>query len=438
MKTAPSYAGIQRYSQRTFGVNFESSSLTSPLKGKSYSPLFSLKLAFTSLLCGRKSARSIQSLIEDVAKKIGKKSIPARNTVGKLLGEQRVADWLEANLLNGLDVAKRLRVHKPVKFQGKIIATLDGYEFEEVHKGGGNCDYCLKRTRDGKDFYFHRVVVLNISTEYGPLPIAVRFAEAKDYTVELDSLSDSEFKTTSELGTAKALLIELAKKCGGKLPFDILGADALYANAVLMELVESLGSTCCFVYKQENRTLHKAATADFNKASLAFNVKTVEWDNDPNNRDRKFITKSSIYIDINREGENKNVKIFETTRTEADGKKVRGMAITSDVDFINPQMVEAIRFAKWSDTENKSFNNLTTKNETADHIFYHNKNAIFSMFALQLLVLGISNFYKIGNLTRGGRKFLGTIKDFFDSLLSSFKYLRIRALEIYIYNLPPP
>ena len=438
MKTTPSYTGIIRYSKKTFGVNFPFSILGKPLKYKSYGPLLVTKMAFSAILCGRKSANSIQRFIEDATQKVGKKHVPCRNTTKDLLGELRVSDWLESKLLNGLDVAKKLRVHKPIKFQGRVVATLDGYEFEEVHKNGGRCDYCLKRVRKEEEFFYHRVVVLNISTEYGPLPIAARFAEVKDYKIDLESLSDSEFKTTSELGTAKALLIDLAKKCGGKLPFDVLGADALYANAVLMELVENLNSACCFVYKQENRVLHKAATADFQNDNFGFDVNLINWDNDPNNKGRKFTTKSGNYIDNNREGTNKNVKIFETVRTEPDGKEVRGMTITSDAKFINPQLIEAIRFAKWSDTENKSFNNLTTKNQTADHIFYHNKNAMFSMFLIQLLALGISNFYKLGNLTRGGRKFVGTIQDFLDHLFASFKYLRIRVLESIIYNLVPP
>ena len=177
--------------------------------------------------------------------------------------------------------------------------------------------------------------------------------------------------------------------------------------------------------------------ADFSENSLCFDVKTTKWDNDPNGLGRKFVTKSGTYIDNNREGENKSVKIFETIRTERNGKEVRGVAMTSDVDFINPQMVEAIRFAKWSDTENKTFNNLTTKHQTADHIFYHDQSAMLTMFLLQLLTLGISNFYKIGNLTRGGRRYEGTIEEFFLDMFSSFKYMRVISLSIFIYGLSP-
>jgi len=428
-KSKGSYASIQKYTMRTVGVNYFDPALMKPLPGKTFAPATILPDIASALLIGKRSAREITKHHAEIRNKLCRPAVLCRSTIGNLLDEERTANKLQDDLLKCFSVAKSLRILETYPRTASIVALIDGIDLGQVHEGGAHCELCLERWHQDKVSYFHRVVVLSLVTKYGAFPIFFRFCQMKEITVDPKKASDENLKAEGELTCAKEMLIELAGRFGGRLPFDVVASDALMANAPFMQLVEALGSAGIFIFKQENRILYQQAKQDFCGNTLGFNVLKYSWDKDPSKKGRRFEAQWSTFQDINRRGEDKNVKIFETTRTDLDGTCIKTMAITSDRKFISPELVEIARYEKWRNLENGVFNELTTNWGTLKHIFFHKKNALSSMLALLFLCLVISNLYRFGNLTRGVRRFHGTLRDFFDQMRSTLDAMRRQTLR---------
>jgi len=422
------YTGIQKYTRKTAKINFKDPALSKPLPNKTFAPNAILADVASALLLGKRSAREITKHHKNIRNKISRAKALSRITIGDLLNEERTASKLQDDLLNLFVIAHQLRILTTYPNTGLIVGLLDGIDWGQVHEGDGHCEFCLERWKDGKVQYFHRLVVLSVVTKYGPMPIYFRFCRMKELTSDPKKVSDAKFKEEGELNCAKEMMVEIAKKFGGRLPFDVVASDALMANAPFMELIEALGAAGIFIFKQENRKLFKQAKADFCGKSFGFDVSKQQWDQDPSRKGRVFNSKWSTYIDQNRKGINKNVKIFETTRKELDGDESTTLSIASDRDFITPQIVEIARYEKWRSLENGVFNELTNNWNTFKHIFFHKKNAFISMVALIFIIFIVSNFYRYGNLTRGNRRFQGTLRDFFETMQSTFDAMRAKTL----------
>ena len=431
------YKRLVTYAGKTFKINLCPEMLKRPAKFKSFSPAIAVYTVFSALMNGKKSASEIEKHLLMLNQKLGRVSSPCRSTLGDLLNEERTLSCLNNYLINCFRVANSLRSLRPEEFGRLTVALIDGVDIGEVYHEGGQCELCIERTHKNGDVrYFHKIVVLSVMSKYGPVPVYFRFVRPQELTVKHSHASEEKFKQECELSCARKILIELAGIFGGRLPFDILGGDALYANAPFMELTETLGSACVFVFKQENRHLYKQAKSDFCGHTLGFNVSRASWKSSYS-KGRSFNSSWGFYVDVNRKGENKNVRIFETTRTETDSKTTTGMAITSDRKSITPHLVELVRAGRWHDLENGVFNSLTTDWKTLKHIFFHKINAMQSMIALQLICLVISLFYRFGNLTRGGRKFAGTLRDFFEQISNTFHSLKRKTLSDLMCNSPP-
>jgi len=426
--------GQIKYFEKTCGLNFKGPELAKPLPGKTYAPAQGLKPTVLALVCGKNSGRSIEKYSEMHADKLNRSSYPRRSTIAGLLAEERVACSMLRNVRYMFSVTNRLRLNKQDRFKGKIIVTLDAIDLGEIHKGSTPCGLCLPRVRDGVTFYFHKVVVLSIVTGDGPIPIDLRFVMPSEISHLAPGISEEKLKTECELTASKALLRDLAKRFGGKLPFDILTADALFANAPFMEMIEALGSLCIFAFKHENRILFKEAKKDFSGEGFGFDVLVAEW----NDLDKKssLTSKMGDFDDKNRKGGNKSVKIVEIIRTQTDGIHTT-MAIASHSKIITAELVEEARLARWRDHENGIFNELTNGWKTAKHIFFHDKFAMISMMAIMLFCLGASGLYRKRNLTRGGRKFMGSLQDYFDQIMASFYSMRTKRV-ILLFQHPPP
>jgi hypothetical protein len=354
-----------------------------------------------------------------------------------LLAEERCYEFLRDQLHSHFEVAKRLRLHNKVEGLGGLsLAGVDAIDTGQIHNGNKCCDLCLTRMRDGVPYHFHKIVVLSLFTPRGPMPFDFRFVRPADVDhLDLDNISDEKFKSECELSATKALLKEAAARYNGQLPFDLLYADALFANAPFMEEVESYGVGGIFTFKQENRKLFQEAKKDFSDHGFGFNVQSEAWSNEELKRD--YLSKSSVYEDHNRKGDDKSVKIFEITRQEEGEAPKTTMIITSNLDSITPQVAENARKLQWEQQENGVFNNLTNGHKQAKHIPFHNSGAMLSIVALMLICLGICNLYKKGNLTRGGRKFIGTLKDFFHQNIISFAAMKVKKLIALFYHPPP-
>ena len=431
------YKRIFAYAEKTFKFLIRPEELSRPAKHKSYAPANAVLAVFSGLITGKNSATQIEKHLDKINHKLGKVSTRCRSTIGNLLDEERTLTYLNNYLLSLLTTCHSLRALKLDNYERLVVAFVDGIDLGEVHHAGGKCELCLERHhKSGEIRYFHKVVILSVMSKHGPIPIYFRFVRETELTIKHGASSEERFKQECELSCTRKILMELAERYGGRLPFDILGGDALFANAPFMELVEALGAAGIFVFNQENRNLYKQAKADFSGQSLGFNINQESWKNS-SSKGRSFDASWGFYVDVNRKNENKNVRIFETIRTEKNGKKSTGMAITSDRSFITPQMVEVVRTGKWHDLENGVFNELVNNWGTLKHIFFHLTNAMQSMIALQLISLVISLFYRFANLKRGTRKFTGTLKDFFEQTSHTFHKLKKKALSELMCNSPP-
>ena len=426
------------YSRGTLGINLQPHSMLRPLPGKSSAPSTVLKSVFSALVTGRKSARELEKHQSDIIAHIGYGHQLSRWTIGERLDEERVVALLQKLSDNLFMIAARnLRILKPATSCHGIVALVDGIDLGQVHAGDGECELCLKRWVNGEVRLYHRAVVISVMSKRGPMPLFLRMCRPREAVLDPLKVSDTRFKSDCELSCAKELLIDIAGRFGGRLPFDVIASDALMANAPFMELVEFLGSAGIFIFKQENRKLYCEAKADFTGNSLGFDVQQEAWNKDPSLKGRTFHAQWGRYVDHNRKGEDKNVKIFEVTRTEVNGNKARSMAITSDKSFITPRLVEEVRYAKWASLENGVFNELTNIWGTLKHLFFHKANALQSMLYLQFLALIAYRCYCYGNLKRGGRCWTGTVRDFHRHMTISFFSCRRATLIEALANSPP-
>ena len=420
METKAKYAKLERYTEKTLKIDLREQSLIKRATGKSYAPSHVLPSILSGLLVGCCSARELEKHHKDFRAIQGRDEKLSRETMGELLDESRVLDFLRQTSDRLLEVAGHLRVLKPATSSHRTVAIVDGIDLGQIHHGKGKCELCLERKQGDEVRYYHRLVVMTIMSKYGGLPLFLRFCRPCEIKKDLVDISEEKVKSECELTCTKALLSEIAGRYGGKLPFDVLAGDALMANAPMMELIESYGVAGIFVFKQENRHLFRQAKADFTGQTMGFDISRKSWDKDPSGRSRVFSSQWSTYIDNNRKGVNKEVKIIETTRTELDGSKATVMAIASARSFVTPELVEEVRFAKWNNLENGVFNELTNQWGTLKHLFFHKSNAIQAMTCIQFLALMIFKFYCFGNLTRGGRRFIGTVRDFFKQMIMTF------------------
>lgn len=422
------YTKVLKYLKKTLKVNLRNSKLAKTLANKSLAPTAILQSVFSALLTGNKSGTEFEKHHADLCSRTGQGRAVSRQTIGELLNEDRVVEFLEDSLGGIFQVAHNLRILKPASSLGGIVALIDGIDLGQCPKNHKPCGLCLKRKVGEEIRYYHRVVVISVMSKYGPLPVFYRFCKPDEVCSDPLNSSAESFKSDCELSCAKELLVQIALQYKGRLPFDVVASDALMANAPFMELVETLGAQGIFVFKQENRKLHKVAKADFTGESLGFNVQTKFWDKDPAGKGRVFESKSAVYVDVNRKNRNKEVKIFEITRTEKGGTKSKTMAIASNHGAITPRLVEEVRFAKWHDLENGVFNALTNLWGSLKHLFFHKDNALKAMLCIQFITFMLSAFYRLGNLRRGGRKFTGTVKDFFRHMSETLYATRRKTL----------
>ena len=443
--------GLFKYASKVCGVGAMLEGVSSPLPGKSYSAATALKISLVGLLVGARSARQIENVGRALQGKTQASRSPARNTIAALLDEERCADVARGMVENLLSVCIDLRIARPARFGGLVSASLDGVDSGEIDHGHLPCEHCLRREHKHIDpttgvqsvriAYYHRQVVLTLHTDVGPIVSASRMVKRVEpdagassnekpiaagvlIAATADVQSEEKAKEEGELSASRALLIELAEKNGGRLPFNVLFGDALYANAPHFELVESLGAESVAIFKQENRHLWQQADAEFDFDSNPDIAKAKWSDRVANGANRSYTSAAIELADPNRQGENKQVMITRIARTEGDKDDVVNTFMSTVSSRLTPKILEALRYAKWRDLENGTFNELTNNWAILKHLFFHRTHAIESMFSLFFLVLAITTLYRLRNLRRGGREFAGTLKQFLLDMYSDFANLK--------------
>lgn len=150
-----------------------------------------------------------------------------------------------------VDVNRRLKRHKaldPGRVQGRIVAALDGVEVLSSYSRC--CDSCLERrvwSRQGgvkieQVQYYHRAVGCQIVSS----PVKSFLA--------MEWLQPGEGEDTAAL----RLLRRLPELYGSRF-FDILLLDALYAQAPVLQLAETIGWDLVISLKQNQRDLYQSA-----------------------------------------------------------------------------------------------------------------------------------------------------------------------------------
>ena len=430
--THGSFLGFYRYSLGKCGLNTVLNTLNSRAKGKCYDASFAVESVFFGFISDCKSANDLEKFAKDYATKKGRSLKGCRRTIKDLLDEERTCEALNYALFNMFYECKRKRIHKPSWFLGLSIAYVDGVYLHSMRKKHENCKYCLAKTHNkGKKNewteYYHLGVAISLCTEIGPIPIGFGLAEADALPSNFREMAEERQKQEGEKSVTKKLLKAMAKHFGGKLPFDLLGADSLYPDAPHTELVESLGAISISVFKQDNRILKKEAISIFEGQDLGLNqVFLDEWKDDPANKGRVFSSKTVKLRDTNRKGDQKEVYINQTVRQEISGKQTINSYMSScAISHENlPRILENMRFYRWSHQENGVFNGLTNTWGLLKHPFYHKSNAMFSVFLIMFLCLGAFNLYAYKNLKRAGREFVDTMKTFFKRMYSTFFSMR--------------
>lgn len=425
--THGNFLGLYRYSQKC-GMSKILGALNTRAKGKCYPPAFAVASAFYGFLSGAKTLTDIEEFAKKYSSKKGRILKGCRRTIKDLLDEDITCEVLNKGLFNMFSECKRKRIHKPACFFGYSVALADGIHIYSSKKKLKNTKYCLKKIHNrGKKNewteYYYLGVSISLCTEIGPIPIAFGLAEVDSLPSNYEEMGEEKQKQEGEKSVTKRLLKSMAEHFGGKLPFDLLGTDSLYPDAPHTEYVESLGAKAISVFKQGNRILKKEAIKAFEGQGLGIDqVHALTWSDDPAKKNRIFTSKTVKLRDKNRKGDQKEVYVNQTVRTEKNGKETLNSYMSSDgIPYeILPRILENMRFYRWSHQENGVFNQLTKIWGILKHLFCHDPNAMLSIYLIMFLCLGIFNLYTKRNLNRAGRCFIDTMKTFFYNMYATF------------------
>lgn len=149
---------------------------------------------------------------------------------------------------------KRNKVFSQGLVAGRIVAALDGVEILSSHSRC--CEFCLERTvrektKEGERVeriqYYHRAVGCQIVSSPVKSFLGVEWLAAGE----------------DEVAAAKRLLLKIRDQYGRRF-FDVLLLDALYAQAPVLTLAETIGWDLVIVLKQEARDLYQDAQGLFN------------------------------------------------------------------------------------------------------------------------------------------------------------------------------
>ena len=206
--------------------------------------------------------------------------------------------------------------------KGKIIASIDGIEIyrkryslddfkKQVLAGkiGRHCQIAIHKDKTSGEIkyveIYHRLVVICIITDRGPMPLAWSYQESgagEQFASWLNSGADpakipstdeksfEKIKQEGEITTLKKILAELTVDFPRGLPFDVLIGDGLYDKSTVLECVEEYGVALIAVHKDERRRLRKEAEDDFSTRAP-----DATW----SERQRTFEGWSKVYEDCN-------------------------------------------------------------------------------------------------------------------------------------------
>jgi hypothetical protein len=285
-------------------------------------------------------------------------------------------------------VYDRLKRNKALPDHGGIgIAVLDGHESHTSYLQ--HCAGCLERTIHGKDGkadriqFYHRQVTLML------LPAARPGCDPIRLLLDHEPQRAGE----DEVATALRLLVRVI----GSYPraFDLVLADALYAQAPFFNFLLAHGKHALTVLKDDRRNLYQDAAALFAAVvpkAGSYRNRTCLWWDFPDLR-----TWPQVHTPV------RVIRSLETysVKRQLDGKEELKTsdwvwATTLPLQPVSTRRAVGFGHQRW-DIENHGFNELV-HGWHADHIYKHDPNAIECFLLIAFLTCNIFHAFFMLNL----------------------------------------
>lgn len=310
-------------------------------------------------------------------------AMPSADTVGRVcaLVEPSGVRALHHHIYTRLKRAKALM--PPA--HGLMAAAIDGHESHATFRRC--CSGCLERTihtaQEDRTQYYHRHVTLQLI--------------GRDFHVMLDA--EPQRPGEDEVAAALRLLERVLETY--PRAFDVVIADALYADPRLFNYLLKRGKDVLAVLKDDRRTLLQDAENLFEQTppvrSQTSRVSRESWDLegfttwpqvDQSVRVVRTVEQESIRRQIDK-------KIEERTSTWTWVTTLSKLRATTDT-------VIALGHSRW-DIENQGFNELTNRCH-ADHVYKHDPTAMLVLTLAAMICLTVFVVFYTRNLKPQARR----------------------------------
>jgi len=309
--------------------------------------------------------------------------LPSADTLGRVCAPVLPSDVRD---LHG-HVYSRLKRNKALEppAHGLMAAAIDGHEFHATYRRC--CPDCLKRTihtaGGDRTQYYHRYVALQLI--------------GRDFRVLLDA--EPQRRGEDEVAAALRLLARVLEMY--PRAFDVVLADALYADPRMFNYLLERGKDIIAVLKDDRRDLMRDAESLFEQAppvqSRDARVSRESWDIEGFTswpqvsqpvRVVRSIERQSIRRQLNKEIETVTSSWTWVTTLP----KTRGVT----------QTVIALGRSRW-DIENQGFNEMANRWH-ADHVYKHDPTAMLVFVLLAMICLTVFVSFYTRNLKPEARR----------------------------------
>jgi hypothetical protein len=283
--------------------------------------------------------------------------LPSADTIGRV-GAHMVADDLRLCLR---DLYSELKRNKALKGKdGFFVGALDGHETHSSYKH--HCEGCLERNTAGGLQYYHRNVTFMLLDD------------------RLNLLLDVEPQRRGEDEVAAAL--RLLKRVLQNYPraFQVVLADALYAQAPFINFLIGRGKHALVVLKDDRRDLYKDAFGLFSQQKPnegRYGNRDCQW------WDVEDLTSWSQVTQPMR-----LVRSSETISENNQSKISEWIWVTTLPASEAPtEIIVRLGHARW-DIENHGFNELVNAWH-ADHVYKHHPVAILCFYLITFIAYNL-------------------------------------------------
>lgn len=310
--------------------------------------------------------------------------LPSADSLGRIFDLVRTDTLRQVNH-HIYDRLKRNKALKP-PWHGLVALIIDGHETHATYKRC--CDGCLeRRIKTGETEhiqYYHRNVTAHLV-----------FGDCC-YQLDAESIQRGECEVSAAIRLFERVIRDYPRA------FDVVVADALYAQAPFFKAVVQHGKDVMSVLKDERRDLLNDADSLFagKKPDVVYESRKVFiecWDT------TGFESWESLDMKV------RVVRTRETTRIkrQLDGQLEEKVSSWMWVTTMSPHRAGTraaveIGHSRWS-IENRGFNELCNQWH-ADHIYKHAETAILNFWLMSLIAYNLFRAFFLRNLKPSLRK----------------------------------